>query len=67
MSAGTGIHHSEFNASQSEPVHFLQIWILPERQGIAPSYEQKSFALVEANGLVLLANRQGHGGGLMIY
>ncbi len=42
MSAGTGIVHSEFNASRSEPVHLLQIWIMPSRQGIAPSYEQKA-------------------------
>jgi redox-sensitive bicupin YhaK (pirin superfamily) len=42
MSAGTGVRHSEFNASASEPVHLLQIWLLPERQGIHPSYEQKT-------------------------
>ena len=43
MTAGTGIEHSEFNPSQSEPVHLYQIWLLPERRGLTPSYEQKSF------------------------
>jgi hypothetical protein len=42
MSAGSGIVHSEFNASQSEPVHFLQIWVLPSEQNLEPSYEQKT-------------------------
>lgn len=44
MSAGTGIRHSEFNGSASEPVHFLQIWLLPERQGLSPRYDQVAFA-----------------------
>ena len=44
MSAGTGIRHSEFNGSSVEPVHFLQIWILPERQGLAPRYGQVAFS-----------------------
>ncbi|MEM9271467.1 MAG: pirin family protein [Cyanobacteria bacterium P01_F01_bin.143] len=50
MSAGTGIAHSEFNASDAEPVHFLQIWIQPGQRGIKPSYEQKNFSEAEKQG-----------------
>ena len=60
MSAGTGVTHSEFNASASEPVHFLQIWLLPEREGLAPSYEQRAFAPADlADHLHLIASRDG--------
>lgn len=44
MSAGTGVTHSEFNASSTEPVHFLQIWVMPERAGLQPGYEQRRFS-----------------------
>lgn len=68
MSAGTGIRHSEFNASATEPVHFLQIWILPEAQGFAPSYEQRTFS---DDGLTdrlrLVASRDGRDGALSLH
>jgi len=67
MSAGTGVTHSEFNASQSEPVHFLQIWILPDARGQAPSYEQKHFTEAERQGkLRLVASKGGQDGSLRL-
>ena len=68
MSAGTGITHSEFNHSRSEPVHFLQIWILPEAGGLAPGYEQKAFpAATRRNRFALVADRAGTGGAVTIH
>lgn len=67
MSAGTGIRHSEFNASQTQPVHFLQIWILPERAGVAPGYEQKTFMAADKKGrLRLVGSRDGRDGSVTI-
>lgn len=66
MSAGTGIRHSEFNGSQSEPVRFLQIWLLPEKNGIAPSYEQKTFP-DRAGTLRLVASRDAREGSVTIH
>ena len=68
MSAGTGISHSEYNASTIAGVHFLQIWILPERTGLTPGYEQKSFPLAERRGkLRLVADRQGSAGAITVH
>ncbi|MBK8210291.1 MAG: pirin family protein [Rhodospirillales bacterium] len=67
MRAGTGIRHSEFNASAEEPVHFLQIWIVPERQGLSPGYVQKAFEPAELDGrLQLLVSQDGRDGSLSI-
>jgi redox-sensitive bicupin YhaK (pirin superfamily) len=68
MSAGTGVRHSEFNASKTEPVHFLQIWIIPERKGLEPSYEQKTFPAEEKRGtLRLVGSREGRDGSVTIH
>ena len=68
MSAGTGIEHSEFNPSPTDPVHLLQIWIVPERKGLEPGYEQKSFPEHERRGtLRLVGARDGRDGALTIH
>jgi redox-sensitive bicupin YhaK (pirin superfamily) len=68
MSAGSGITHSEFNHSDRELVHLLQIWILPEREGIEPGYEQKRFPEAERTGrLRLVASPDGRQGSLRIH
>jgi len=68
LSAGSGVRHSEFNASKTEPVHFLQIWILPEKKGIEPSYEQKSFPAGEKRAkLRLVGSRDGRDGSVTIH
>lgn len=68
MTAGTGVLHSEFNASPTEPVHFLQIWIHPERSRLEPGYEQKHFAPDEKTGaLRLVASPDGRDGSLTIH
>ena len=60
MSAGTGVTHSEYNPSRAEPVRFLQMWVLPVRSGLEPSYEQRAFAKSEShNRLRLVASRDG--------
>jgi hypothetical protein len=67
MSAGTGIYHSEFNPSATEPVHLLQIWLLPEARDLRPGYEQRSAAELAAGGpLRLLASRDGRDGSVTV-
>lgn len=68
MSAGTGISHSEYNASKESSVHFLQIWVLPEKQGIEPGYEQTYFSPEEKQGkLRLVGSRDGRDGSITIH
>jgi quercetin 2,3-dioxygenase len=68
MSAGTGIRHSEFNPSKADPLHFLQIWLLPQRQGLPPSYEQKTFADSDKRGrLRLVASPDGRDGSVVVH
>ena len=68
MSAGTGVTHSEYNPSQNEPVHLLQIWILPDKKGLPPSYEQKKFSDKERKGtLCLIASQNGREGSVTLH
>jgi hypothetical protein len=68
MSAGTGISHSEYNASSSEPVHFLQIWIVPDKTGLAPGYEQRAFPLDEHQGKwTLIASKDGRDSSVTVH
>ena len=68
MSAGTGVMHSEYNASKTAPVHFLQIWLLPDREGHAPGYEQTSFPPEVRRGtLRLVASPDGADGSVSIH
>ncbi len=68
MSAGTGVTHSEFNASKTDPVHFLQIWLMPKERGIAPGYEQKTFTRDEKKGrLRVVASPDGRDGSVTIH
>jgi redox-sensitive bicupin YhaK (pirin superfamily) len=67
MTAGTGIEHSEYNESNAEPVHFLQVWFLPNRQGLTPSYEQKTFAKKQRKNVLLpVASGQKDQGSLFV-
>jgi len=68
MSAGTGISHSEYNASQTEPVHFLQIWIMPDQTALKPGYEQRAFSL-DMNGgrWTLVGSKQGRDGSVTVH
>jgi redox-sensitive bicupin YhaK (pirin superfamily) len=68
MSAGTGVRHSEFNHSTTEPVHFLQIWLIPSQRGLAPSYEEKHFDPDSKHGrLCLIASRDARDGSVLIH
>jgi redox-sensitive bicupin YhaK (pirin superfamily) len=67
MSAGTGIRHSEFNASRDDPVHLLQIWIEPGQYGLPPGYEQRALPAPSAGGLALAASSDGRDGSVTVH
>jgi redox-sensitive bicupin YhaK (pirin superfamily) len=66
LAAGTGVQHSEFNPSATEPVHLLQIWILPDRKGAQPRYAEKSFAQASPSVWHLVASKTGRDGAIAI-
>jgi hypothetical protein len=68
MTAGTGVNHSEFNHSSSEPVHFLQIWIIPARQGLQPGYDEREFSDQERrNAFCLVASQDGRHHSILVH
>jgi redox-sensitive bicupin YhaK (pirin superfamily) len=68
MSAGTGVRHSEYNPSETDPVHFLQIWIIPDQKDLPPGYQQIHFSQEQkANRLCLVASRDGRDGSLSMH
>ena len=67
ISAGKGIVHSEYNASPSDPVHFLQIWIMPDERGVRPEYAERSFRDAEPGKLHLIASKAARDGSLAIH
>jgi quercetin 2,3-dioxygenase len=68
MTAGTGVNHSEYNASRDDPVHFLQMWIVPDTIGLAPGYEQRRFSISDRQGkMKLLASPDGRDGSVRIH
>ena len=67
ISAGSGIMHSEFNASKSEPVHLLQIWLVPDQKGVEPGYVENSFAKAERGTLHLATSKTGRDGSIPIH
>ena len=66
MAAGTGVTHSEFNPSKSEPAHLLQVWIVPDKKGAKPNYAEKSFAEAQSGRLHLAASKTGRDGSIAI-
>ena len=66
MAAGSGVTHSEFNPSETEPGHLLQIWIMPDKRGAAPAYGERSYASAEAGKLHLVASKSGRDGSIAI-